>query len=148
MWSQISREPDSKKILALQLKLHDKYTTINSCPLSYNYFEAQYKWAASWQNQQNDLRGQRRLRSAWASAQSDQSLRCPDEKSLGPQLLIERTGKTLIRLGGSESPLGAHATLLVLSWGGSNFDVTFLQTDTVNSKSLDVCFKYYFNPLF
>ena len=29
--------------------------------------------AASWQNQQNDLCAQRRLRSAWASAQSDQS---------------------------------------------------------------------------
>ena len=27
---------------------------------------------------------QRRLRSAWASAQSDQSLRCPQEESLGP----------------------------------------------------------------
>ena len=35
-----------------------------------------------------------------------------------------RTAKTLIRLGGcpgwSESSLGAHAILLVLSWGGSN----------------------------
>ena len=35
------------------------------------------KWAASWQNQQNYLSVQWRLRSAWASAQSDQSLRCP-----------------------------------------------------------------------
>ena len=33
------------------------------------------KWAASWQNQQNDLCAQRRLRSAWVSAQSDQSFR-------------------------------------------------------------------------
>ena len=33
-------------------------------------------WANSWQNQQNDFCAQRRLRSAWASAQSDQSLRC------------------------------------------------------------------------
>ena len=31
------------------------------------------KWAASWQNQQNGMCAQRRLRSAWASAQSDQS---------------------------------------------------------------------------
>ena len=31
-------------------------------------------WAASWQNQQNGMCTQRRLRSAWASAQSDQSL--------------------------------------------------------------------------
>ena len=30
-------------------------------------------WAASWQNQQNGICAQRRLRSAWASAQSDQS---------------------------------------------------------------------------
>ena len=32
-------------------------------------------WAAAWQNRQSDS-AQRRLRSAWASAQSDQSLRC------------------------------------------------------------------------
>ena len=31
------------------------------------------KWAASWQNQQNGMCAQRRLTSAWASAQSDQS---------------------------------------------------------------------------
>ena len=30
------------------------------------------------------LCSQRRLRSAWASAQSDQSLHCPHEESLGP----------------------------------------------------------------
>ena len=35
--------------------------------------------AASWQNQQNDMCAQRRLRSDWGSAQSDQSLRCPSE---------------------------------------------------------------------
>ena len=33
-------------------------------------------WAAAWQNQQNDMCAQRRLRSVWASAQPDQSLRC------------------------------------------------------------------------
>ena len=66
---------------------------------------------------------QRRLRSAWASAQSDQSLRCPHEESLGPYLPTERTAQTLIILGGcpgwSESSLGAHVSLLVLSRGGS-----------------------------
>ena len=70
---------------------------------------------------------QRRLRSAWASAQADQSLRCPHEESLGPRLIslrcpheeslgpwppIQRRAKTLIRLGGcpgwSESSLGAQ----------------------------------------
>ena len=59
---------------------------------------------------------QRRLRSAWASAQSDQSLHCPHEEILGPYLPNERTAKTLmtlIRLGGclgwSESSLGAYS---------------------------------------
>ena len=33
-------------------------------------------WAASWQNQQNDMYAQRKLRSACASAQSDQSSLC------------------------------------------------------------------------
>ena len=85
-----------------------------------------HKWAASWQNQQNDLCAKRRLRSAWASAYSDESLRCPHEETLGPQLPIERTAKTLITLGGcpdwSESSLGAQIILLVLSWGGSNIN--------------------------
>ena len=52
---------------------------------------------------------QRRLRSAWAYAQSDQSLGCPHEETLGPQLPTERTARTPIRLGGcpgwSESSL-------------------------------------------
>ena len=38
------------------------------------------KWAALWQNQQSGVCAQRRLRSAWASTQSDQSLRCLHEK--------------------------------------------------------------------
>ena len=61
------------------------------------------------------LCAQRRLRSAWASAQSDQRLRYPHEESLGPLLPIERTAKTLIRLGRcpgwSESSLGAQSFL-------------------------------------
>ena len=93
-------------------------------------------WATAWQNQQNDLCAQGRLRSAWASAQSDQSQRCPPEANLGPKLPSECTAKTLIRLGGcpgwsetlirlggcpgwSESSLGTEVILLVLSWGGS-----------------------------
>ena len=59
------------------------------------------------------LCAQRRLRSAWASAQSDQSLRGPHEEALGPYLPIKRTAKTRIRLGGcpvwSESSLGAQS---------------------------------------
>ena len=38
----------------------------------------------SWQNQQYDLCVQRRLRSAWAFTQSDQSLCCLHEENLGP----------------------------------------------------------------
>ena len=37
---------------------------------------------------------QRSRGSAWASTQSDQSLRCPHEESLGPWLPFERTAKT------------------------------------------------------
>ena len=33
-----------------------------------------HKWAAAWQNQQNGMWAQRRLRSVWVSTQSDQSL--------------------------------------------------------------------------
>ena len=56
---------------------------------------------------------QRRLRSAWASAQSDQSLSCALSGSLMTQAFFMRTAKTLIRLDGcpgwSESSLGAHS---------------------------------------
>ena len=41
---------------------------------------------------------QRRLRSAWASAQSDQSLRCPHEERLEPRLPTERTAKAELNL--------------------------------------------------
>ena len=81
-----------------------------------------YIWAASWQNQQNYLCAMRRLRSAWALP-SLISLRYLQEESSGPSLPIERTAKTLIRLGRcpgwSESSLGVQSIILVLSWGGS-----------------------------
>ena len=51
------------------------------------------------------LCAQRRLGSAWASAQSDLSLRCLHKESLGPKVHIERTAKTLIRLGGCQTDL-------------------------------------------
>ena len=50
-------------------------------------------------SEDSDQPGQRRVRSAWASTQSDQSLRCPHEESLGPKLSIEHKAKTQIRLG-------------------------------------------------
>ena len=85
-----------------------------------------HKWAASWQNQQNDMA---------PSKDSDQPgnpaslicLCCPHEESLGPYWPIKHTTKTLIRQGGcpgwSESSVVAHATLLVLLLGGSNIFV-------------------------
>ena len=79
-------------------------------------------WAASWQNQQNYCAKRRQI--TLASTQCDQSLRCQHEETFGPQLLTERTAKTLIRLGGcpgwSEFSLGTQVILLLLSWGGSN----------------------------
>ena len=41
----------------------------------------------------NGLCAQQWLRSAWAFAQSDQSLRCSHEETLGPQLPTVRTAK-------------------------------------------------------
>ena len=77
-------------------------------------------------------------RSAWASAQSAQSQRCPPEANLGPKLPSERTAKTLIRLvgcpvwseilirlggcpGWSETSLGTKVILFVLSGGSKCF---------------------------
>ena len=108
-------------------RLHQiNYAYANSLQCHTQWFMEwfQYEnWSTAWQNQQNDLCAQRRLRSAWAFAQSDQSQRCPPEAKLGPKLPIEHTAKTLIRLGGcpgwSESSLGTKVILLGLSWGGS-----------------------------
>ena len=71
------------------------------------------EWAEARQNRQHHMCDQRRLGSAWVSVQYDQSLRCPHEESLGPCLPIKRTAKT--DPGWSESLLGAHVILLVLS---------------------------------
>ena len=66
---------------------------------------------------------QRRLRSAWASAQSDQSLRCQHKESLGPSLPIQRTAKT-DQTGRMPRLIwvfaGRTLILLVLSCRGSN----------------------------
>ena len=46
-----------------------------------------YKWAAAWQNLQNELCAQRRLRSVWASTQSDQSSLCTKQVAKDPRFL-------------------------------------------------------------
>ena len=52
-------------------------------------------WGITRQNQQNDLCAQPRLRAAWASGQSNQSLRSPPEEALSSV----RPTKTQSRLG-------------------------------------------------
>ena len=90
--------------------------------LEYMMKKRKLTWAASWQNQQNDCA---------PSEDSDQPGHLPSLM----RVLAVRMNKAwvlcyplsaqqkLIRLGGcsgwSESSLGAHAILLVLSWGGS-----------------------------
>ena len=75
------------------------------------------------QNRQNDLCAQRRRRSAWASAQSDQSLRYVLNGYLRTNGVLMRTANTLIRLcgrpGGYESSLDAWVIMFVLSCCGS-----------------------------
>ena len=84
------------------------------------------KWATAWQNQQNDMFAKRRLRTTWASARpsrSESSLQRSFGK-LRDQGYFMQKAKTLIRLGGcpgwSESSLGAHVIVLILSCCGSN----------------------------
>ena len=85
-------------------------------------------WAGVQQNQENHMCGQGRLRSAWAFARSDQSLRCPHEEASGPWLFIERTAKTLFRLcgctGWSESSLGSQVILLFFSDSSEYFSTS------------------------
>ena len=98
------------------------------------------RWAAARQNQQNVLYAQRRLRSVWVSAQSNHSLRCPHGETTGLLLPIERTAKTLIRLGGcpgwSESLMSVHDIYLVLSCGGSGCITTTTTTTTITFATL------------
>ena len=80
---------------------------------------------------------QRSLRSAWASAQSDQSISCALSRYLKTQAFFMRTAKALVRLGRcpgwSESSLGTQAfcwfVMLRLIW-------MFMQTKLCTSKTL------------
>ena len=72
---------------------------------------------------------QRRLKSACAFAQSDQSLRCPHEETLHPWLSKMHTMKILIRLrkcaGWSKSSLCAHIQRYVFLRWGSDLEMHF-----------------------
>ena len=93
-------------------------------------------WTTAWQNQQTDLCTQQSLRSAWASTQSDQSLRWALSGKLSTQCFFMWTATTLKRLGvcpgWSESLLGTEVILLVLS-GGS----LYVWSDLIRTN--DVC---------
>ena len=84
-------------------------------------------WAASWQNQQNGMCAQQRLRSAWASAQSDQNL-CAWRK---PRSLATHWAhsKDFDQTGWMPRPIrvfaGRTVILLVLLWGTSHRLVTW-----------------------
>ena len=64
----------------------------------------EYIWAASWQNQQSGMCAQQRLRSAWASVQSDQSSLCAHWVAKDPSFLhadsedSDQTGYTVTLL--------------------------------------------------
>ena len=93
-----------------------------------------YIWATARQNQQFDLYARRSLISAGHSP-SQISLRCPHKETLVRWPHIERTAKTLIRLGGCpgwfESSLGVHVILFVLSCSGSYFHWFHLSIKTI-----------------
>ena len=76
------------------------------------------KWAAAWQNQQNYLCAQRRLRSALASAQFDQSSLSAWRK-LGSLAIHWADSELGVCPNRPESSLAAHVMLLVLPCCGS-----------------------------
>ena len=76
------------------------------------------KWATSWQNIQNGMCAQQRLRSIWASARSDQESLLSAWRKLG---------SLATHWAHSEDSwvfAGCTVILLVLSWGGSNQNYT------------------------
>ena len=72
----------------------------------------------------------RRLRSAWASTQPDQSFRCPPKGTLAPWLPTESYARTLIRLRGcagwSESSLCTYTILKEILWPGMSLSQSCL----------------------
>ena len=113
-------------------KKRDKFRNKNKWHRTNNHDETKLDiiWAAMWENVPSDMCSKQRLEPACASAQSDRSLRCPQEETLHPWLSKTRPVKIQIRLrecaGWSESSLGAHVQRYVfwrcgsleqLSWG-------------------------------
>ena len=96
-------------------------------------------WAASSQNQQNGMCAQRRLRSAWASEKSDQSLRCALNGKLKTQAFFMRTAKSLITLANAQADLSlrwAHSHFVGFETRRLNFTFRFASIK-LNSIKLD-----------
>ena len=95
-------------------------------------------WTVTLENIPFDMCAQRRLKSACASAQSDQNLCCPHEETLHPWLSRMRTTKIPIRLrecaGWSEASLGAHVRRYVFDvMAHIGFFTQVLNEESVNS---------------
>ena len=76
------------------------------------------RWAATWQNHRNDLCAQQRLRSACIRPDWSESLLCAQWVAKDQSFLHADIKDCPVW---SESSLGAHVILLVLSCGGSIF---------------------------
>ena len=94
---------------------------------------------------------QRRLRSDWAFAQSDQSLCCPHEESLGPYVLTERTTKLWSGWANVQADLSlrwahTHSVGLVISWLTSVLDNALtvysfqFRNEYITESSVESCF--------
>ena len=94
-------------------------------PELHSLMSSSKKWASSGQNQQSGMCAQRRLSSAWASTQSDQSSLCAQWVVEEPNFLHADSGCP----GWSEFLLGEHAILLVMSWSGSNITCIFIDSN-------------------
>ena len=98
-------------------------------------------WAASRQNQQNDMCAQRRLRSAWASTQSDQSLLSAWRK-LGSLTTHRAHSEDSDQTGRMPRLIwvfaGHSVILLVLRWGSLYIKIDwYLQKIILGIKTLD-----------
>ena len=115
LWSFLPWSPDAHLFVSLDLSFVHRAIWFGTHYWSLLFMNrlGNVIWAASWQKQQNDMCAQRRLRSAWASAQSDQSLCCALNGWLRTHAVFMRTAKTLNRLGEcpgwSQSSLGRQS---------------------------------------
>ena len=122
--SKVSQRKKFPVQLSMQNIHHCNQWNTSFLLIRYNGFENAYFWCyyssktyihAIWICFFFSINCKGRLRSAWASAQSDQSLFCALNGKLRAQCFFRRTAKTLIRLGGcagwSESSLGAQSRI-------------------------------------